>query len=59
MKTMQNYSVISKQIKKLNKNGIYPIESRPMANMIVVRAEDLERATSLKISNDITIARRA
>ena len=56
---VQNCSLLSRQIKELNKNGVYPIETRARANMIVVRAEDLEKATKLKISNDITIARRA
>ena len=56
---VQNCSLLSRQIKELNKNGVYPIETRTRANMIVVRAEDLEKATKLKISNDITVARRA
>ena len=55
---IQNYSLISRQIKKLNKNGIYPIESKPRLNMIIVDRADLERASELKISDEITIASR-
>lgn len=57
MKNMvQDYSLISKQIKTLNKNGIYPLASKPRLNTLIVKRCDLERASALKISNEITIA---
>ena len=49
---------ISKQIKVLNKHGIYPIESKARLNMIIVDRADLEIASSLRISDNITIASR-
>ena len=53
---IQDYSLISKQIKALNKNGIYPLESKPKLNTVIVKRCDLERASALKMSNKITIA---
>lgn len=55
---VQEPTTLSMQIKELNKNGIYPIESRAKAKMIVVDRSDLERATALKIDDTITIASR-
>ena len=54
----QDYSLISKQIKELNKHGIYPIDSKPRLNMLIVERKDLEKASALKISSEITIASR-
>ena len=56
---MQDYSLISKQIKELNKNGIYPTDSKPRLNMVIVNRADLERASALKISPEITIASKS
>lgn len=53
-----DYSLISKQIKELNKHGIYPIDSKPRLNMLIVERKDLEKASALKISSEITIASR-
>jgi len=53
-----NISIQGLQIRLLNENGIYPLESHPRIKQIVVKREDLQKATSLRISNEITIACR-
>ena len=50
--------LVTRQIKVLEEHGVYPIASRVMAMMVVVRKEELEFASQLKISNEITIASR-
>lgn len=50
--------LVARQIKRLNRHGIYPVESRVMAKMVVVKKADLEQASKLKISDEITIASR-
>lgn len=55
---MERWQMISKQIKRLNRNGIYPVEVREKAGMIVVSKADLEKASSLKLFPEITIASR-
>ena len=49
-------SIQGVQIRLLNENGIYPLESHPRIKQIIVKREDLQRATALRISNEITIA---
>lgn len=51
-----NDPIIARQIRILNKNRIYPLASKPRLNTIIVKRCDLERASALKISNEITIA---
>ena len=46
------------QVQELVRNGIRVLESRPIARMVVVKKSDLETATRLKISDEITIASR-
>lgn len=48
---------IERQVQILTDNGIEPIKIREMANMIVVKREDLEMASKLKRFDNITIAR--
>lgn len=52
---VQEDSMIAIQIRELNKNGIYPLELKAKMNMIIVKSEDLEKATALKIDKNITI----
>lgn len=54
----ERQKLVNEQVKVLKEHGISSIETKPMLRTVIVKSEDLERASELKISNEITIASR-
>ena len=58
-KRAQALQVIGEEVENLKAHGVKVREVKPFLLMIVVEADDLDKATQAKQNNAITIARNA